>query len=446
MVQRIDVMVNHAMAGQEPSSSSPAAPRSFYRTESLNLNDVLFGTGSLRYIGNQKFRTLAENLKEDYNYAHKNKDKNKIARDLFEKVHSLGGRFLKQVEIETLKHEEEWYEVEEKVALEKCKQLLRTKGGVQGLPVAASEELGMGEATLPERNTDSSPGVGVAVNSASVVEFTDSYGQSPVPAAHLAPLPPSMMAGGMGRISQRLLHELYRTGKTSVADFYGTFLADSAHSSPLVEDQTTRQQTGSVSAKPRQGKNLANGAHFSPMGNQLTRQQTGPVLDHPRQGSRQRSATGQVLADDKASGSILTATTLPSEHAIHAASEDDMSEFLLKLCEENMDIPMFTEEQEKIEEANMTDEEKAAALYDLFGKSCCVTTHNAKRPRLDFGNNSIEFLVQQMRLELDFIPQQGKRALLEALTKCRVEEFSNARLERFLRCEGMNAKVRQLQL
>ena len=32
-------------------------------------------------------------------------------------------------------------------------------------------------------------------------------------------------------------------------------------------------------------------------------------------------------------------------------------------------------------------------------------------------------------------------ALLEALLNCRGEEFSNERLVRFLRCEGMNAKL-----
>jgi hypothetical protein len=56
---------------------------------------------------------------------------------------------------------------------------------------------------------------------------------------------------------------------------------------------------------------------------------------------------------------------------------------------------------------------------------------------------SIEFLVHQMRLELERIPENEMRALVEAQTKCGEDEFSDARLERFLRCEGMNAKVRR---
>jgi hypothetical protein len=403
------------MAEQEPSSSSLAAPKSFYRTASLNPNDVLFGrdTGSSSYVGNRTFRTLAEDLKEDYNYAHKNKEKNKIARELFNNVRSLGGRFLKQAKTETLEDEDVWYEVEEKVALEKCKQLLRTRGD-QGSRDATNEEYVVGEATLQELNTASSPGVGNLVNLASLGEFVDPYGQSPVLSSHLAPLPPSMLAGSMARISQRLFHEMYYIGITSAAAFYGTFFADSALSSPL--GNLMMRQTDSVSAQPKQG-------------------------------SRQRTAKRQVVAEETASGgSIVATTTLPSKVAIPVASEDDMSEFLLPLFEINTDAPRFTEEQEKIEQANMTDEEKAAVLCDLFGKSCSVTSHKAKRPKLDFDNSSIEFLVQQMRLELDQIPQHGKRALVEAQLKCRAEEFSNARLERFLRCEGMNAKVRQLKV
>jgi hypothetical protein len=46
-----------------------------------------------------------------------------------------------------------------------------------------------------------------------------------------------------------------------------------------------------------------------------------------------------------------------------------------------------------------------------------------------------------MQVEIDIIPVAKKQALLEAQEKCSAEEFSDARLERFLRCEGMNAKL-----
>jgi hypothetical protein len=45
-------------------------------------------------------------------------------------------------------------------------------------------------------------------------------------------------------------------------------------------------------------------------------------------------------------------------------------------------------------------------------------------------------------MEIGQIPEDRKQALLEAQTKCHADEFSDARLERFLRCEGMDVKVR----
>jgi protein subunit release factor A len=78
------------------------------------------------------------------------------------------------------------------------------------------------------------------------------------------------------------------------------------------------------------------------------------------------------------------------------------------------DRPRFTKQQDEIEQATMADEEKAASLCDLFGQSCAV------------GNHKIKFLVQQMRLELEPIPNDEKQALVEAQMKCHPDEFSNA--------------------
>jgi hypothetical protein len=123
-----------------------------------------------------------------------------------------------------------------------------------------------------------------------------------------------------------------------------------------------------------------------------------------------------------------------------ASSEDDLSEFLLSLLISGR--PMMTEEQVELERAAMTDEERAEALTDLFGKQSAIDTQKNKRARRDLDKNAIDFLVQQMRFELERIPEAEKRALVEAETNCLTDEFSDARLERFLRCEGMNVKVR----
>lgn len=89
----------------------------------------------------------------------------------------------------------------------------------------------------------------------------------------------------------------------------------------------------------------------------------------------------------------------------------------------------------------MSNDEKAAALSDMFGRQCNVDTQTKKKARRDLDAESIAFLVHQMREEIKRIPTEKKRALLEAQEKCRPEEFINERLVHFLRCTGMDAQV-----
>ena len=88
----------------------------------------------------------------------------------------------------------------------------------------------------------------------------------------------------------------------------------------------------------------------------------------------------------------------------------------------------------------MADEEKARVLADLFGTYCSV--HQNKKAKRDLSKDDVAFLVKQMRLEIDKIPESEKEALIEARAKCRAEEFCDSRLEKFLRCEKMDVKVR----
>jgi hypothetical protein len=169
-------------------------------------------------------------------------------------------------------------------------------------------------------------------------------------------------------------------------------------------------------------------------------QQTDFDSAEPGKSSRHLSAKGKIAADQLNSGWPL-ATSGPSASDEDVTASEDMSEFLLSSLLISND-PRFTEEQVEMERAMQTDEERAETLSDLFGKQCEVNIHQSKRARRDLDQKSIVFLVNQMRLEIERIPEQCKRALLEAQTKCRADEFSDARLERFLRCEGMNVKVR----
>lgn len=103
--------------------------------------------------------------------------------------------------------------------------------------------------------------------------------------------------------------------------------------------------------------------------------------------------------------------------------------------------PRFTEEQEIEEQSSMTDAERVAALCDVFGKCSVADTHQDKRARKDLDRESLDFLIGQMRLEMESIPAKKKEAFVKARAKCQPEEFSDRRLETFLRVEGMNTKV-----
>ena len=85
--------------------------------------------------------------------------------------------------------------------------------------------------------------------------------------------------------------------------------------------------------------------------------------------------------------------------------------------------------------------ERVEALADMFGKRCTIDTHKNKRARKDLDKNAIDFLVLQMRCELEQTPMKNKMALMEAQLTCNPVEFSDARQESFLWCKGMNAKV-----
>lgn len=105
------------------------------------------------------------------------------------------------------------------------------------------------------------------------------------------------------------------------------------------------------------------------------------------------------------------------------------------------DKPKIMEEELKREQSTLTDNEQAAAIADVFGEKC---SHKSKKVRSNFDNkDTVDFLVGQMKEQIDLIPLDKKQGLVEAQKKCRrQDEFGDASLMMFLRAEGMNAKVR----
>jgi hypothetical protein len=349
----------------------------------LNVNDVLLGRGMV----NERFRSLIEACHTEYSSARTNKAKNQIARDIVSYIHEIGGRFLKQIDAEK---KVVWIEVEESVAIDKCMQALRDLQKKQ----VPSDGNGGREKRRGAGRSQQQNDSGLTIPAVSLPQSSAGVGTGIAAAAPLA----------LGRVQ------------------------------------------GDPTSLPIAAQPMA----MNPV---LPLQFNCNAMLHPRTNgiapeyvlAAENVVAGQsrVVGVDMDGSSCDVAMVRPStleEDVSPAASLAELSEYLLSLLTSNR--PMITDEQVELEQALMTDDERAAALSDLFGKQCAVDEHQSKRAKKDLDKNSIEFLVKMMRDEIGRIPEDRKQALLEAQTKCRADEFSDARLERFLRCEGMDVEVR----
>lgn len=162
------------------------------------------------------------------------------------------------------------------------------------------------------------------------------------------------------------------------------------------------------------------------------------------------AASGPKRANDMdvdyASSKLPTFATNVSARASPAVDSDREDAVFALSVLQMANQPKFTEQDLELEQRLTTDQERAEILSDMFGQYCSIESDGIGRPdkraRRDLDGESIDFLLKYMRGELERMPNEEKGAYLEALQNCdRTEEFSDARLEHFLRCEGMNAKV-----
>ena len=129
-------------------------------TSSLNANDVLLGRGkgSSDYIGNVRFRSLVNERKEEYTGSDNYNEKSMIAREVYNEIHSRGGRFLKPAETASSGKNRLWCVASKSQALEKCKQALREKQ--QGEAKASS---GNGETTSEKEDAHTPKGADIKI-------------------------------------------------------------------------------------------------------------------------------------------------------------------------------------------------------------------------------------------------------------------------------------------
>lgn len=108
------------------------------------------------------------------------------------------------------------------------------------------------------------------------------------------------------------------------------------------------------------------------------------------------------------------------------------------------DAPKFTLDEYEHEQKNLSEEERIELLTDLFGNSCQIINAPARKRvrRQPAQQPSIVALLEDMKRELETIPKTDKFSLLEAQSKADASEFSDERLEQFLRRENMDPQVR----
>jgi hypothetical protein len=496
------------MMAAKPSSFLLPAQSSVHLVTSVNPNDVILGRGSgpSQFIGNKRFRSIVEQHQQEYNSIRghqKIEQKTIISKKIVEEVHALGGRFLRYIEGETpvagaLAEEAIWLEVEESVALEKCKQALRdyrkkqgssTENGVKIL----SEENNKAESE--ESSWAASPPTSTSDKPFTLGDVIEVAPPLPERSRHMTTAPLTVLplnstlvfSSMLARLSafhhQSMLLQLQSMNPVNPSeldldphswnddddDVNDVIPSSSTAALPSVlvgnsdvsnansllfafnQQATLPQQHWTNSVNPSQidlGHQSQNNVRIIPDTYSLasrdilpspisdTAPEHGLVTDNGTDG-RERVANDERKHDEN---NVATARRSTSETVISdAASEDDLSSYLLSLL--ISDRPMITEQQLEIERAAMTDEDRVAALTDLFGKQCAIDAHQSKKAKRDLDTNSVGYLVNQMRLEIERIPEDSKRALLEAQMKSRADEFSDARLEQFLRCEGMNVTV-----
>jgi len=468
----------------------------------LNPDDVLSGrgTGPNEWIGNQRFRDIVDSRRKEYIAETRPSMKTKIAEEVFRAVvKKRKGRFLSRVDkTESFVVEDGvWVELSRGEAMEKIKQALRqhrrppkeartrrrnsenSVGESSFLPLEAASHVASNTAYL-------SPGGSMASRQPASLPllppcFVGSSGLPPVDAHFLLFQRSGLNLYSMAPLASYNSNSPEYLNGMALPDAYPSAY-DCLHHRP--SDDTLQQWpppqysyrsaalghqlTGSLthqlfiensslqyrSVHPVQTTSTVKFADSVPSGAMSSsglaggaaarEASTSAVATVKETSTSAIAAAGEASPARKAITSTVTSEIDPSaweKDSSGWASDDEVSDFLLASLGWDSNHPRFTEEDFIREQSNMTNEERSSALIDLFGKFCSVSDHQNKKARKDLQRESIAFLVKQMKVEIERIPENKRRALTEARKKCRADELSDERLEQFLRCEGMNPKV-----
>lgn len=457
-----------------------------------NDNDVLLGrgTGPNRHPGNQHFRSLVAARRGAYNSTRSHHPKHLLARQVYDVVRASGGRFIRKSTF--WNNGLVWEEVSEATALVKCKQSLREVLDAETTEDSSGNSAQQAEgppsnyepARKQEQGTDD-PSVGDGANGndePNQANQEESVDENP---------------GDNSNAKLPCHSEREENDDCSKASSIGfgddleaicTLLIDS---SEILDRGITSDSTCSPGLEPTipkpnraslQVPALAPPSHLTSIlpsmlvsemrgsrdeyflsSNRYQMVRLGEMTYHPLQHAM---ATNTMAYSAFATRGVIVGTeglaqatffsqssnqeTLPRPSApamsgqsteAMPTSEDNVEDLIISAYNIS-DRPRFTEEHEHMEYAAMTETERVDALIDMFGKLFKHDEMPSKKAKRDLDGESILFLVKQMRLAIERIPADQKLELLDAQWKCDADEFCDSRLERFLRCEGMNTKVR----
>lgn len=127
----------------------------------------------------------------------------------------------------------------------------------------------------------------------------------------------------------------------------------------------------------------------------------------------------------------LSLSPLRTEDASVMSLEEASNELFIVLTDADKNYQRFAVEDLRREKEQMTEQERVAILFDIFGDM---------HQRLERSEPGLRQLIVNMKLEIDRMPYESKQALMEAMTKA-PDEFSSRRLQLFLQCENMDSEV-----
>lgn len=172
-------------------------------------------------------------------------------------------------------------------------------------------------------------------------------------------------------------------------------------------------------------------------------QQSTCVLAHLAKRSPKRGVDGLVISESLSGVNLLTDVSNSPAHQLSndtktsdEAEAEDLFSFLVP--RDLLDAPKFTEEEEMAEIVSTTEEERLQTLAYLFGDLCEISQPKKKVNRGKI--NAQQDAVSEMRSAINSIPVERKQAMVQAMRKCSLDEFSEKRMKQFLDREGGNAE------